>query len=92
MRIVIDTNVICGDYLLRTPTFHTLLNAGPEIEHRLLVPRIVLDETVHRYSEDLRAWRAGLEKTMKTGKRLLTNPPSTTTTDSSNSYEEPLLC
>lgn len=76
MRVIIDTNIICADYRLRTPAFHTLLNMGLEIEHKLFVPRIVLDEDVHRYSEDIRVWKDDLDKLWKRGKRWLSDSPN----------------
>lgn len=51
--IVLDTNIFCQDYRLRGSAFRLLQDGLQKTGVRLAVPKIVLEETVSKYRDDL---------------------------------------
>lgn len=67
MKIVLDTNVLCQDYFLKSPQAQLLLENHKVINGNIIVPQVVVDETINRYKEDL---QDAVEKATKTNRVL----------------------
>jgi predicted nucleic acid-binding protein len=54
-RIILDTSVLVPDYRLRSLTLRAVLRAAGDLGDDLLIPRLVLDELINKFREDLEA-------------------------------------
>lgn len=72
MRVAIDSNVICKDFLL-TGTFSRVFFNGLAVTgHSLYVPQLVIDEVTNKYSERLAICQTKIDKEIKSIERLTT--------------------
>lgn len=55
MKVVIDTNVFCEDYLLKGAHFRLFFESLASVPASLHIPEVVIDELANRYKEDLSA-------------------------------------
>ncbi len=62
MRIILDSNIFVADFWLRGTSFRVLLDALPKTGHRLLVPKVVIEEVVAKYKQRLEETVVTLEK------------------------------
>ena len=46
MKLVLDTNVIHGDFLLHGPRITKLCSAAPSLGYEVLIPEVVCDEKI----------------------------------------------
>ena len=76
MRVVIDTSILCQDYLLQKPHFRVLIDGCLLIPAKIYIPEVVIDELVNRFSEDLYEVQAQLQRATKEI-ATLTNRPET---------------
>lgn len=53
MRVVIDSNVICKDFLLTGAISRVFFGGLDLTGHSLCVPQLVIDEVINKYSEKL---------------------------------------
>lgn len=53
MKVVLDTNVLCQDYFLKSLQISLLLENKRLINAELYIPQVVIDETINRFREDL---------------------------------------
>lgn len=67
MKIVLDTNILCQDYFLKSLQAQLLLENHKVINGNLCIPQVVVDETINRYKEDL---QEAVEKATKTNRVL----------------------
>lgn len=54
MKIVIDTNIFFRDFMLDGTEFRTLFSELPKLGYKLCIPRIVFDETVNKFLEEIK--------------------------------------
>lgn len=65
MKIVIDTNIIHGDFYLRNAQIISLCETSKICGIRVLVPEIVIDEVINHYREKIDEANKDLEKAKK---------------------------
>lgn len=53
MKIIIDTNIIHGDYHLRGKYIVTLSDAAKKLGYEVCIPEVVVDEIENQYKEEL---------------------------------------
>ncbi|MGA9805023.1 MAG: hypothetical protein WA383_18120 [Terriglobales bacterium] len=69
--IALDSNVLIGDYWLRSPSFVLLREFLNKTKADLIVPQIVFDEVVNHHKEDLEELKSGTRKLLGNAGRLL---------------------
>lgn len=52
MKVVLDTNQLFGDYLLKSPAFSTLRDGLVQSGGELCVPKVVVEEITRKYLQD----------------------------------------
>lgn len=52
MYVILDTNVIIKDYYFKSKAFKVLFEYLSKTRHKLIIPKIVIDELKQRYFED----------------------------------------
>jgi hypothetical protein len=65
MYIAIDSNVIFHDFHLTNPSSQLLLKFARETRTRLLIPRIVLDETFNNFDREIRLAADSINKLLR---------------------------
>ncbi len=63
--IIIDTNIIYCDFWLKNPIINTLLRNTFTLDIRLLIPRIVIDESINKLREELQSRNGNLQNLRK---------------------------
>ena|ERR1035437_7974545 len=71
MRVVLDTSVFVADFRMKGAAFRLFLENLRTVGHSLVVPRIVLMETVNKYRERLKQTVTKLASTTDELNRLL---------------------
>ncbi len=71
MKIIIDTNIFCQDYHLQGTAFRLFLDGLSVIPASIYIPKIVIEEIVNRYKEDLTNLLFSIKKSQKQLKRLV---------------------
>ena len=65
MKLVLDTNVIHGDFLLHGPRITKLCSAAPSLGYEVLIPEVVCDEMVNQYRKKLLQNMSGYSAVVK---------------------------
>ncbi len=71
MYVVLDTNIIIKDYYFRSPKFQALFSYLQKTPHKLIVPKIVIEELKRRYSIDLENLHITAEKLDRESQNLI---------------------
>jgi hypothetical protein len=66
LRVLLDTNIYCQDFQLRTSPMGLLLDESKHGRAQLLVPVVVLQETTRRFAEEVRQQRQTIVRLGKT--------------------------
>jgi hypothetical protein len=74
--VVLDSNVIIGDYWLRSPSFVLLYDFLKRTGAKLVVPQIVVEEVINHHREDLQTVKSQMQTAHRQSGRLLRNVPS----------------
>jgi PIN domain len=74
LKVVLDTNIFCQDFRMRSSNFRLLREGLRVIPAELKVPEVVLDEVVNRFAEDLEEAVAEARKAEAGLARLLAGP------------------
>ena len=53
MRVVVDTNILYGDYWFRRSAFRVLVDSGRNVGCILCIPQLIVDELCNKYRENL---------------------------------------
>jgi len=53
MRIVLDTNIICADFLMKGNAFRIFLSGVPRVGVTVYIPEVVVDEVLNKYKQAL---------------------------------------
>jgi predicted nucleic acid-binding protein len=75
MEVIIDTNIIFGDWMLRTEDAKAFLAYVERTSSIIYIPKIVWEETQKNYQDDLAAKHSAYEKACKALGRTLINQP-----------------
>lgn len=62
MRLILDTNIIHGDFYLQGSRISKLCSAAPKLGYELMIPEVVHDEMVDQYRRELEKHYASYEK------------------------------
>ena len=62
MRLILDTNIIHGDFYLQGSRILKLCSAAPKLGYELMIPEVVYDEMVDQYRRELEKHVASYEK------------------------------
>jgi predicted nucleic acid-binding protein len=65
LRVLLDTNVLCGDWRLDHSATRLLLLEAENNRLQLLVPELVIREAVRRFGEDVNRLRGTITKSVK---------------------------
>jgi predicted nucleic acid-binding protein len=66
MYLILCTNIFCADYRMQGTVFDQVLGSVRASRIRLAVPEVVIDEVVHKYTEEIEAAiKAGSEASTK---------------------------
>ena len=65
MKLVLDTNVIHGDFLLHGPRITKLCSAAPSLGYEVLIPEVDCDEMVNQYRKKLLQNMSGYSAVVK---------------------------
>ena len=65
MKLVLDTNVIHGDFFFFFPRITKLCSAAPSLGYDVLVPEVVFDEVVNQYRKKLLQSMSGYSAVVK---------------------------
>jgi len=80
MRIVLDTNIIVGDYRLKGTAARVLLQQLPRSSHQLHMPQTVIDEALNKYRGEWEHYRRSTDKLRREAqKRVKLDIPSAMT-------------
>jgi predicted nucleic acid-binding protein len=60
LRVLLDTNIFCQDFRLRTSPMGLLLDESKRGRVQILVPMVVLQETTRRFDEEARKQRQSI--------------------------------
>lgn len=82
MQIIIDSNIYCADYHMTSSDFKVLFAGLSASDHRLFVPRVVLDEVVGNFRRELVTVRGRLAKVQSGYRRLTGGDLSASISDS----------
>jgi hypothetical protein len=69
--VILDANVIIGDYWLRSPSFLLLREFLKNSKATLVVPKIIFEEVVNHHREDVRELTADIQNNLRESGRLL---------------------
>lgn len=69
--VILDANVLIGDYWLRSPSFSLLREFLKNSKAALVVPKIVFEEVVNHHREDVRKLKADIQDNLRESSRLL---------------------
>ncbi len=72
MRVAIDSNVICKDFLLTGALSRVFFDGLAVTGHSLYVPQLVIDEVTNKYSERLAICQTKIDKEIRSIERLTT--------------------
>jgi hypothetical protein len=75
MKIVIDTNIFCRDYLMDGSAFRIFLSAVPRIGAKICIPGVVIEELVNRYERELRNLMGSFSKALRAWERFTGHLP-----------------
>jgi predicted nucleic acid-binding protein len=75
MEVLIDTNILFGDWMLRTDDAKAFLSYVERTSSIIYVPKIVWEETRKNYQDDLFTRHSAYEKASKALGRVLINQP-----------------
>ncbi len=73
MRVIVDSNVICRDFLLRSTSFRVLVSGIATAGHSLHVPQVVIDEVHNSFAEQLRRCRNKIDAILQDVQRITGN-------------------
>ncbi len=62
MKLILDTNIIHGDFFLQGPRVSKLCSAAPKLGYELMIPEVVYDEMVDQYRRELEKHFASYER------------------------------
>lgn len=62
MKLILDTNIIHGDFFLQGSRISKLCNAAPKLGYELMIPEVVYDEMVDQYRRELEKHFASYER------------------------------
>lgn len=68
--VILDANVVIGDYWLRSPSFLLLREFLKNSKATLVVPKIVFEEVVNHHREDVRKLKADTQDNLREAARL----------------------
>lgn len=51
MQVILDTNIIVSDLYMKSSKFRLLFEFSKKIPFDILIPEVVIDEVIHKYSE-----------------------------------------
>lgn len=72
MILVIDTNALRGsNWTVETSSLLSLLITADALGHQIYIPRVVVEELVKNYSDELRAQRSNFESASKTYREMV---------------------
>lgn len=69
--VILDANVLIGDYWLRSPSFLLLREFLKNSKATLVIPKIVFEEVVNHHREDVRKLKADIQDNLRESGRLL---------------------
>jgi predicted nucleic acid-binding protein len=75
MEVIIDTNILFGDWMLRTDDAKAFLAYIERTSSSIYVPKIVWEETQKNYHDDLAAKHSAYEKASRALGRVMINQP-----------------
>lgn len=52
-KIILDTNILCSDFKLSSPTFSVFFNGLNKIGTKLCIPQVIIDEVKYKLSDEL---------------------------------------
>jgi len=62
MKLILDTNIIHGDFYLQGSRISKLCSAAPKLGYELMIPEVVYDEMVDQYRRELEKHYGSYEK------------------------------
>jgi len=66
MKVVLDANIIIGDFWLETTNFKLLFESAKKGDIKIYIPEVVLDEVVNKYNKRLEESEQKIESELKT--------------------------
>jgi predicted nucleic acid-binding protein len=73
MKIILDTNIIVADYRMTNPSFQVLLESSKNESIQLIIPQIVLEETINKFTERLKLALSTTDREIKTLNKITGN-------------------
>lgn len=70
MRIVLDTNILYGDWWLRKTSLHVLASEAQKLRSTIWIPSVVFDEVCNKYREECVDLQKQSETLLKRMKRI----------------------
>jgi len=70
MKLILDTNIIHGDFFLQGSRISKLCSAAPKLGYELMIPEVVYDEMVDQYRRELEKHFASYEKVISITNRV----------------------
>lgn len=70
MKVVLDTNIFCRDYRLKGTDFRTFLEALERTEYSLYIPKVVIQEVINKYEEQVEKSRRKIERELDNIRRV----------------------
>lgn len=53
MKVIIDSNILIADFLMKSPNFAVLLESSKSEKIELFIPKVVIDEVANKYEQNL---------------------------------------
>jgi hypothetical protein len=75
MKIILDSNILCQDFHLRSPGFKLLFDGLLSIPAKLYVPQVAIDEVANRFREELQDTLSQANRLQSAMSRLLPEQP-----------------
>jgi predicted nucleic acid-binding protein len=70
MKIVLDSNIIIADFWMESTNFKLLFESAKKGDIQILIPEIVLDEVINKYSQRLQKSSRDVSSELKTFNKL----------------------
>ncbi|MBB4038234.1 putative nucleic acid-binding protein [Dysgonomonas hofstadii] len=71
MKVVLDTNIIFGDFHLKGAKIKNLCESTKSIGGTVYIPELVIDESINKYKEQLQLGNSKIDKGISDLKRLI---------------------